>query len=80
MAQYNRNMGRLAEARLVASHIKPLDPDDVALPDPLEDPLAQVVEELGKIEESLVRALRTRCDAQFVGRMLGERVAAPRCP
>jgi len=26
-------------------------------------------EELGKIEESLVRALRTRCDAQFVGRM-----------
>lgn len=26
-------------------------------------------EELGKIEEVLVRTLRTRCDAQFVGRM-----------
>jgi regulator of RNase E activity RraB len=29
----------------------------------------QEAEELGKIEEALVRALRTHCDAQFVGRM-----------
>lgn len=64
VAQYNRNMGRLPEARLVASHIKPLDPDAsiiaTAETDAVDGAVEVALEALLKIPDSSPRFLQAR--------------------